>query len=174
MFYTTWGCWIFFCIFCNPMCVLGMYIHLRWYANKKKKSLIILRRCAERPEPSLFPSKATYIKLLCIVIEHAWLMVEEIGDKRLYIKRKRERERERESVSACVLACSFTIQSFGRSFICGLTWKQGWLRPFCASSQYEQILLFRIYSILSHNLGRSSGHHRWICNNPFTSVTAVL
>ena len=40
-------------------------------------------------------------------------MVEEIGDKRLYIKR----ERERESVSACVLASSFTIQSFGRSFI---------------------------------------------------------
>ena len=26
-----------------------------------------------------------------------------------------------------------------------------------------------IYSILSHNLGRSSGHHRWICNNPFPS-----
>ena len=25
------------------------------------------------------------------------------------------------------------------------------------------------YSILSHNLGRSSGHHRWICNNPFPS-----
>ena len=44
-------------------------------------------------------------------------MVEEIGDKRLYIKtqRERERERERESVSACVLAGYFTIQSFGRS-----------------------------------------------------------
>ena len=38
-------------------------------------------------------------------------MVEEIGDKRLYIKR------ERESVSACVLACSFTIQNYERSFI---------------------------------------------------------
>ena len=25
------------------------------------------------------------------------------------------------------------------------------------------------YSILSHNLGRSSGHHRWIRNNPFPS-----
>ena len=44
-------------------------------------------------------------------------MVEEIGDKRLCIKRERERERERERVIACVLACSFTIQSFGRSFI---------------------------------------------------------
>ena len=26
-----------------------------------------------------------------------------------------------------------------------------------------------LYSILSHNLGRSSGHHRWIRNNPFPS-----
>ena len=25
------------------------------------------------------------------------------------------------------------------------------------------------FSILSHNLGRSSGHHRWIRNNPFLS-----
>ena len=25
------------------------------------------------------------------------------------------------------------------------------------------------YTILSHNLGRSSEHHRWICNNPFPS-----
>ena len=40
-----------------------------------------------------------------------------MGDKRLYIKRERERERERERVSACVLASSFTIQSFKRSFI---------------------------------------------------------
>ena len=28
---------------------------------------------------------------------------------------------------------------------------------------------YLFYSILSHNLGRSSGHHRWICNNPFPS-----
>ena len=27
----------------------------------------------------------------------------------------------------------------------------------------------RFYYILSHNLGRSSGHHRWISNNPFPS-----
>ena len=37
-----------------------------------------------------------------------------------------------------------------------------WLRIFVNSE-----LLF--YSILSHNLGRSSEHHRWICNNPFPS-----
>ena len=29
--------------------------------------------------------------------------------------------------------------------------------------------IFLFYSILSHNLGRSSGHHRWIRNNPFPS-----
>ena len=28
---------------------------------------------------------------------------------------------------------------------------------------------FYSISILSHNLGRSSAHHRWICNNPFPS-----
>ena len=40
---------------------------------RKNKSLIRSRRCADGSEPSLFPSKATKIKLrpkLCIVIEH--------------------------------------------------------------------------------------------------------
>ena len=62
---------IVFCIFCNPLCVLGMYTHLK--LNAKKNSSIILRRCADWSKSSLFPSKATYIKLrpkLCIVKEH--------------------------------------------------------------------------------------------------------
>ena len=33
----------------------------------------------------------------------------------------------------------------------------------------QQHLCILFYSILSHNLGRSLGHHRWICNNPFPS-----
>ena len=37
------------------------------------------------------------------------------------------------------------------------------------TSWYAQSGLFLFYSILSHILARSSGHHRWICNNPFPS-----
>ena len=40
------------------------------------------------------------------------------------------------------------------SYLCNSYWRQNWV-------------LFCSISILSHNLGRSSGHHRWICNNPF-------
>ena len=68
-------------------------------------------------------------------------MVEEIGDKRLYIKREgeRERERERECVCACVLF--YNTKLWTQFYISGLTWEQGWLRSVCASSQYDQTLL---------------------------------
>ena len=71
-------------------------------------------------------------------------MVEEIGDKRLYIKRERERERERECVCVCVLF--YNTKLWTQFYISGLTWEQGWLRPICASLQYDQILFFRISS----------------------------
>ena len=35
--------------------------------------------------------------------------------------------------------------------------------------EYQEVGCSLFYSILSHNLGRSSGHHRWIRNNPFPS-----
>ena len=34
--------------------------------------------------------------------------------------------------------------------------------------EYDEYAIY-FYSILSHNLGRSSGHYRWIRNNPFPS-----
>ena len=67
--------------------------------------------------------------------------MEEIGDKRLYIKR----ERERESVSACMLACSFT-KLWTQFYVRGLTLEQGWFRSVYASWQYDQTLLFGISS----------------------------
>ena len=73
-------------------------------------------------------------------------MVEEIGDKRLYVKRERERERERECVCACVLF--YNTKLWTQFYISGLTCKQGWLRSVCASSQYDQNLLFRISSAM--------------------------
>ena len=39
----------------------------------------------------------------------------------------------------------------------------------CKTRVLSSLLFLLFYSILSHNLGRSSGHHRWICNNPFPS-----
>ena len=50
-------------------------------------------------------------------------MVEEIGDKRLYIKREREREREKkekESVSACLLF--YNTKLWAQINISDLTW----------------------------------------------------
>ena len=35
--------------------------------------------------------------------------------------------------------------------------------------RYRQKWIMIFFSILSHNLGRSSGHHRWICNNSIPS-----
>ena len=42
-------------------------------------------------------------------------------------------------------------------------------RHFWANRSDFLFFLFLFYSILSHNLGRSSGHHRWIRNNTFPS-----
>ena len=45
-------------------------------------------------------------------------------------------------MSACVLACIFTIRKLWTQFyISGLTWEQGWLRSVCPFSQYDQPLL---------------------------------
>ena len=48
-------------------------------------------------------------------------MVEEIGYKRLYIKRERERERE------CACACFhfYDTKLWTQFYISGLTWEQG-------------------------------------------------
>ena len=70
-------------------------------------------------------------------------MVEEICDKRLYIKTKRERERE--CVCACVLF--YNTKLWTQFYISGLTWEQGWLRSVCASSQYDQTLSFFAYHL---------------------------
>ena len=68
-------------------------------------------------------------------------MVEEIGDKRLYIKR--EREREKESVSVCVcLRALLQYKALGAVLYKWPYLGTGMLRPVCASSQYDQILLF--------------------------------
>ena len=68
-------------------------------------------------------------------------MVEEIGDKRLYIKRERGRERERERV--CLRAL-LQYKALDAVLYKGpyLGTEQGWLRSVCASSQYDQTLLF--------------------------------
>ena len=67
-------------------------------------------------------------------------MVEEIGDKRLYIKGEREREREREREHECVCACVlfYNTKLWTQFYISDLTWDQGWLRSVYASSQYDQ------------------------------------
>ena len=65
-------------------------------------------------------------------------MVEEIGDKRLYIKR--ERQRESECVCACVLF--YNTKLWTQFYISGLTSEHGWLRSVYASSQYDQTLRF--------------------------------
>ena len=64
-------------------------------------------------------------------------MVEEIGDKRLYINRERERG---ECACACVLF--YNTKLWTQFYISGLSWEEGWLRSVCASSQYDQTLLF--------------------------------
>ena len=69
--------------------------------------------------------------------------MEEIGDKRLYIKR--EKDRERECVCACVLF--YNTKLWTQFYICCLTSEQGWLRSVCASSQYDQTLLFFAYHL---------------------------
>ena len=48
---------------------------------------------------------------------------------------------ERECACACVLFYK-TKKLWTQFYISGLTWEQGWLRSVCASSQYDQTLLF--------------------------------
>ena len=55
--------------------------------------------------------------------------------------RKKERKKERERESACVRACVLYCNT-KQFYISGLTWEQGWLGSLCASSHYDQTLLF--------------------------------
>ena len=47
--------------------------------------------------------------------------------------------------------------------------QNGSIVQMCLLHNSKCSLMSKFYSILSHNLGRSSGHHRWIRNNPFPS-----
>ena len=73
-------------------------------------------------------------------------MVEEIGDKRLYIKREREREgeRERECVCACVLF--YSTKLWAQFYISGLTWEQGCSDPSAHLRNMIRFFFFRIPS----------------------------
>ena len=63
-----------------------------------------------------------------------------------------EREREKESVSACVLACSFTIQSFGRSLYVALLGNRDGSDPSAHLRNMTRFFFFRISSEMGvHN-----------------------
>ena len=60
-------------------------------------------------------------------------------------ERERERERDRECVCACVPF--YNTKLWTQFYISGLTWEQGWLRSVCASSKFDQTLLFFAYHL---------------------------
>ena len=82
------------------------------------------------------------LKLLNNLIYPKRLQVEEICDKRLYIKREREREREREN--PCVIY--YKTKLWTQFYTSCLTWEQGRLKSVCASLQSDKTLLFCISS----------------------------
>ena len=61
---------------------------------------------------------------------------------------------------ACVLL--YNTKLWTHFYISGLTWEQGWLRPVCASSQYDQTLPF---VRISSEMGVHTYDTHWLTDN---------